>query len=125
MRNKNVKSAMTTVISLFALGVLFFSGVSPAFAASPDSALQTKGEALLRDNCSRCHAIGPSDVSSHKQAPPFRDVILRYPAENLAEALAEGIVSGHPDMPVLTFEVDQIDAIIAYLNTLNGTTVTP
>ena len=47
-------------------------------------------------------------------------VVLRYPIEDLAELLAEGIVSGHPDMPVFTFEPSQIDAILAYLNSLKG-----
>ena len=32
-------------------------------------------------------------------APPFRDLPKRYPVENLAEALAEGIVTGHPARP--------------------------
>ena len=42
--------------------------------------------------------------SPHRQAPPFRDVVERYPVEDLEELLAEGIVSGNPDMPEFTFE---------------------
>ncbi|TGW04964.1 cytochrome c, partial [Mesorhizobium sp. M2D.F.Ca.ET.145.01.1.1] len=34
------------------------------------------------------------------------------------EALAEGISTGHPDMPEWIASPDQIDAIIAYINTL-------
>ena len=37
---------------------------------------------------------------------------------DLAEALAEGIVSGHPDMPVFVFTPPQIEAFLAYLNSL-------
>lgn len=84
--------------------------------------LESKGEALLTKNCARCHAIGATGDSKHEKAPPFRQVVTRYPLDNLAEALAEGIVSGHPDMPEFTFEPDQIDAILAYLDDLKKKT---
>ncbi len=77
-----------------------------------------KGQALVEKHCARCHAIGTSDKSTHEQAPPFRDVVTRYPAEHLAEALAEGIQSGHPDMPVFVFEPEDINAFLAYLDSL-------
>ena len=110
-----IRSAHRTVAAVMAA----FAFQSIANAATTESALQSRGAALLQKNCSRCHAINKTDTSRHERAPPFRDVVMRYPAENLAESLAEGIVSGHPDMPVLTFEADDIDAMIAYLNTLN------
>lgn len=78
------------------------------------------GMAILEDNCARCHAIGPEGRSPHGDAPPFRDIIRRYPPESLAEALAEGIVTGHPDMPVFEFTPVQIDNLIAYLRTLTS-----
>lgn len=77
-----------------------------------------KGQALVEKHCASCHAIGTTDASPHKQAPPFRDVVTRYPAEHLAEALAEGIQSGHPDMPVFVFEPDDINAFLAFLDSL-------
>jgi len=58
------------------------------------------------------------DESAHDKAPPFRDVVERYPSENLAEALAEGIVSGHPDMPIFVFGPHDVDAIIDYLQSI-------
>lgn len=89
---------------------------------SGDKALQAelaaKGLAIVKDKCARCHAIGMDDKSPHEKAPPFRDVVTRYPSENLAEALAEGIVSGHPDMPVFVFEPAEIEGFIAYLDSL-------
>jgi mono/diheme cytochrome c family protein len=77
-----------------------------------------KGRAILEANCARCHAIGMEDSSRHEEAPPFRVVVTRYPPADLAEALAEGIVSGHPDMPEFIFQPQEIEAIIAYLGTL-------
>ncbi|MEQ1615427.1 MAG: cytochrome c [Hyphomicrobiaceae bacterium] len=86
--------------------------------AAPDARLLAKGQAILDKICSRCHSIGKDGASPHEKAPPFRTVVTRYPAETLAEALAEGLVSGHPDMPEFTFEPTEIDAIIAYLDSL-------
>ena len=77
-----------------------------------------KGRAIAEEKCARCHAVGMTDSSPHLEAPPFREVIKRYPSENLAEALAEGIVSGHPDMPVFVLEPREIDAFLAYLDSL-------
>lgn len=77
-----------------------------------------KGRAIIESNCARCHAIGMEDSSRHEEAPPFRVVVTRYPPGDLAEALAEGIVSGHPDMPEFIFQPAEIEAILAYLGTL-------
>src|SRR5262249_32264683 len=79
----------------------------PALAAEKD--LTNKGEALVQENCSRCHAIGKEGNSTHPEAPPFRTLSSRYPIEDLSESLAEGIVSGHPDMPIFVFSPSDID----------------
>ena len=39
-------------------------------------------------------------------------------SEGLAEALAEGISTGHPDMPEFVFEADEVGAIIQYLESI-------
>jgi mono/diheme cytochrome c family protein len=67
----------------------------PAYAESAVA----RGEALVRTNCSPCHAVGLIDKSPHPDAPAFRTLSERYPIEDLGEALAEGISTGHPDMP--------------------------
>ena len=104
-----------------ALNVCLCMAVAIAFAASAAEApLAHKGRAIVSENCARCHAIGLEGESTHRDAPPFRVVVTRYPPETLAEALAEGISTGHPDMPMFTFEPDEIDAIIAYLETLGA-----
>ena len=78
----------------------------------------SQGDALVRSNCSPCHAVGLNDKSPHPDAPAFRTLSERYPIEDLAEALAEGISTGHPDMPEVVASPEQIDAIIAYIGTL-------
>lgn len=88
-------------------------GAFPAKAVEKD--LTAKGEALVRESCARCHAIGKEGDSPHAEAPPFRTLSSKYPVEDLAESLAEGIVSGHPDMPIFVFDPHDVEAIIDYL----------
>ena len=63
--------------------------------------------------------VGTSGDSPRSEAPPFRTLSQRYPVAQLAEALAEGIVTGHNDMPQFVFAPDEIEAIIAYLDAIN------
>lgn len=103
-----------------ALAVIVVAHALPATAAdAPGDAVQ-QGQTILEANCSRCHAIGHDGSSTHPQAPPFREVVTRYDPSDLAEALAEGIVSGHPDMPQFVFQPGEIDAIIRYLRDLKS-----
>jgi cytochrome c len=99
---------------LFAL--LMIGVMAPALAEKVTPA--RRGETLLITNCARCHAVGRSGVSPHPQAPPFRTLSRKFKVEGLAEALAEGISTGHPDMPEFVFEADEVGAIIDYLKSI-------
>jgi cytochrome c len=100
---------------LFSMLALISAG---AALAQDKRALEGRGERLVTANCSRCHAVGRAGNSTHPEAPPFRTLGQRYPIEVLAEALAEGLSSGHPDMPEFRFEIDDVDAILAYLESI-------
>jgi cytochrome c len=100
---------------LFAL--LMLGLTAPTLAAKTGTPAR-RGEALLIANCAPCHAIGRSGVSPHPQAPPFRTLSRKFKVEGLAEALAEGISTGHPDMPEFVFEADEVGAIIEYLKSI-------
>jgi len=90
--------------------------VSMATAAHGQSA--QRGLAFARANCATCHAIDRSSESTLKAAPPFRALHKRYPVDALAEALAEGIATGHPTMPEFTLAPAQIGDLIAFLKSL-------
>ncbi len=77
-----------------------------------------QGETLARNLCARCHAVTRTGSSPLHAAPPFRDLHHRYPVEDLGEALAEGIRTGHPAMPEFRFDPDQAQDLIAYLKSL-------
>jgi cytochrome c len=86
--------------------------------AAQDSARLKRGETLLTTNCAPCHAIGRTGDSPRADAPTFRTLSKKYPIETLAEALAEGLFTGHPDMPEFTFEAPDVGAILAYLESI-------
>jgi cytochrome c len=97
------------------IGLCLFLCAAPASAADPPL---ERGRAIAEKNCSRCHATGATGESPVTPAPPFRILHQRYPIENLAEALAEGIVTGHSAMPEFTFTPDEIDALLTYIGSL-------
>jgi len=79
---------------------------------------EKRGQTIAIANCARCHAVGRHGTSPLKKAPPFRSLHERYPVSDLAEALAEGITTGHPTMPDFRLAPDEADNLIAYLKSL-------
>ena len=88
---------------------------TPALAMSP---AEQRGKTFALANCARCHSVDRASQSPLKIAPPFRTLHLRYPVATLGEALAEGIVTGHPTMPEFQLDPDQIHDLLSYLKTL-------
>ena len=99
-------------------GSVILLSCAAAHAQAAEESLVNKGKVLVKQNCSRCHAIGEEGNSPHSQAPPFRTLWRKYPIEDIAESLAEGIVSGHPDMPIFVFDPHDVGAIIQYLKSI-------
>jgi len=86
---------------------------APSHASNPE-----QGKRLAFTWCAKCHAIDKLSPSPLKIAPPFRELHERYPVDMLQEALAEGLVTGHPTMPEFRFDADQVGDFIAFLKTL-------
>lgn len=89
------------------------SCIATAAAAQVDQT--SRGRLLVQRHCATCHAIDRSGFSPNKAAPPFRDLHSRYRVDDLAEALAEGILVGHPAMPEMRFPPADVTAILAYI----------
>ena len=104
---RQLLAATVAILSLFVV-----SSVAQPFSQ------EGRGEALLSRHCAMCHAIGRSGTSPHAAAPAFRTLGQRYPLDSLEEALGEGILSGHPDMPEFAFEAYDVGAIIRYLKSI-------
>lgn len=112
--------------AVYGLGGLLVAAIAAgaayvAFYRTSDprpTAQQARGHELVEFFCARCHAVETTGASPLPAAPPFRILHERYDVSFLDEALVEGIVTSHPDMPEFTFEPDEADAIIAWLKTL-------
>ena len=96
-------------------GLLFTTAVVAQPALEPAA---QRGLTLAKTHCARCHSIDRVTPSPLSIAPPFRTLHKKYPVENLQEAMAEGLSTGHPTMPEFRFDPDQIANFIAFLKSL-------
>ncbi len=100
----------------FAFTAVLLSFALPAMA---DELIEF-GREIAQVNCASCHAISTDDASQHPEAPPLRELSARYPLDALAEAFVQGIYVGHPDMPEFEATVELVDALLAYLDTIQN-----
>jgi mono/diheme cytochrome c family protein len=99
------------------VSALLMTGLLQVAAAATDGQVQ-RGKTFVGANCATCHAVGRIGESPLAVAPAFRELHTKYPVEDLGEALAEGITTGHPTMPQFELEPDQITDVLAYLKSL-------
>lgn len=86
--------------------------------ATVEDVVVAEGRAIVEMYCADCHATGATGDSPLAEAPRFRELHERYNVELLSEALVEGIVTAHPEMPEFEFDPDQAEAIVQYLKSL-------
>ncbi len=119
---KNPKVRFAGAALLVSISSAFASGCTSAVSGEAGrreaAAPELPGQMIATSLCSGCHAVGRTGESPHLEALPFRQISLRYPVRNLEEALGEGILVGHPDMPPFAFEPDDIDALLTYIEAI-------
>jgi cytochrome c len=98
--------------------LLLVVGANGTAAGSSES--ESDGRLLLQKNCSRCHSIDATGQSPLEQAPPLREIYLKYPIEQLEYGFAEGMGSKHREMPQIQFSSEQVSAILNYLGSITG-----
>ena len=99
----------------------------PELVAPPETKPETnltqaelinRGQGIAESACASCHAIGKDDVSLHAEAPAFRTIGQNYDVWTLDEAFAEGIMVGHPDMPVWELIPEDIEGLLTYMDSI-------
>lgn len=90
----------------------------PSFALADDRV--ERGRLLLTDNCAQCHALGRTGESPLPTAPPLRRIGDRVDMDELMERMREGLSSGHRDMPMFRFNLEDRRAIRSYLNAIQN-----
>lgn len=96
------------------LAALFLVTPSPA----PASDLADQGQDIAQRLCASCHAIGRGERSPIPVAPAFRRIEPRVDLEQMVERLQDGLIAGHPDMPVFILRDDEARALVAYMKSL-------
>lgn len=103
---------MTRIVTGLAAAVL---AVQASTAVALDPERVGRGREIADVACSPCHAVGKQDSSPNPAAPAFRTLGQKYPVDDLQEALAEGILVGHPAMPQVRMPPEDIGAFLAWL----------
>jgi mono/diheme cytochrome c family protein len=101
-----------------AAGCLFLP--RPAAAQSTADMIDD-GRAIAVVQCGQCHGLDDATRSPRPNAPPMRLIGRRYSFPVLEEELIQGIKLGHPDMPLFEFPPRGVDALIAYLRSIQQT----
>lgn len=100
------------------MALILVLGAAATAASCGNNDPVARGLSIATAECSQCHAVGARGDSPRAGAPPFRELSSRYPLVYLEEALAEGIMTGHNEMPQFIFEPPQIRDFLAYLQTI-------
>ncbi len=109
---------MSKTLACLALPILL-AGKAAAFETPVGD--PERGRLIAKQNCAACHSIERSGDSPYKPAPPFRTLPGKYPVQDIAESLAEGIMVGHEgkvQMPELVFQPQEIEDLIAFIESL-------
>ncbi|RKE72991.1 c-type cytochrome [Pseudorhodoplanes sinuspersici] len=77
-----------------------------------------EGQDLALRLCATCHAIGSAERSPNAAAPAFRHIEPRVDLDELGKRLQEGLIAGHPEMPVFVLREREARALVTYLRSL-------
>jgi mono/diheme cytochrome c family protein len=78
------------------------------------------GQKMAMEQCGTCHAIARDTQSPMRDAPPFTYLGRNYPISSLAEALAEGMITGHDAMPEWELAPAEIRGLLAYIQSVQS-----
>lgn len=76
------------------------------------------GQRMAAEQCGTCHAVARDTQSPMRNAPPFSYLGRNYPISSLAEALAEGMITGHDGMPEWELEPAEIRGLLGYIQSV-------
>lgn len=79
-----------------------------------------EGRELVEISCAPCHAVGSRGASPNAKAPAFHDLQKRYDMLSLRTPITRGIAAPHDDMPRFRPSEAELNAIIAYINSLGA-----
>ena len=78
------------------------------------------GRDIAQGLCASCHAIGRAERSPNPTAPAFRHIEPRVDLTELIVRLQDGLIAGHPEMPVFKLNEPQARALVAYMRSIQS-----
>ena len=106
------------MLKILTLTLALSSLAIPSLPARAEDASLTAGRQLAVARCGGCHAVYAEGESPNPRAPRFRDLGAGFPFDGLREALATGMIVGHPQMPVQHLTQVESGDLIAYVRSL-------
>ena len=110
------KSSMSGQLRKAALALAVF--VVATGVARAQGGLVDLGRDLVQQLCATCHAIGSAERSPVPIAPAFRHIEPRVDLSEMSQRLQEGIIGGHPEMPVFKLTALEARAVVSYLRSI-------
>ena len=96
-------------------GIALVAALGLGVAAAAEAPEVSAGRRIAERNCGECHATGTTGESRQADAPPFRTLSGRFDVARLPLALEDGMLVGHPRMPLIQLDADEVDALTAFL----------
>ena len=104
--------------AMCALGLAALAGCATTGTSSgppQPSMLAMRGQEIAQFRCAACHAIeGPGD-SPRSNAPPFRQLRVRFNTLTWERAMAEISEGGHDEMPAVRLDDADIRDLRLYI----------
>lgn len=120
--NSPCRVALVTAVAVLLGPAAPFALADDAPPPSPTPAEPiARGEAIAKARCGVCHAVGAKDESPTwvNSNTPFRRLSERFPIPMLQQAAKSGAISGHDEMPGFQFSLDEITALLSYIDSLS------
>ena len=89
-----------------------------ALSTASMAADMERGETLAREWCSSCHLTSPDQASAGDAAPTFE--AIAETAETRSSDLRAWLADPHPPMPNFDLTRREIDDLLAYIESLDG-----
>jgi len=114
-----VRSARRTICAIGCLGLGFALAACAGMKAVSDPATITvqRGKRVAEQRCAAGHSVAPGAPSPIARAPAFASLEMRH-TSGLDGRVADLTWRGHYDMPPINLDPDEVNAIVAYIQSL-------
>ena len=111
--------SLVLAAGIWCVPLLLPASDAAAQAQQANGPLVARGRQISEGRCGRCHAIDKTGESPQRDVVPFRDLPARYPIQMLMEVSSTGVIAGHDEMPMTALGRDDVDALLAFIDSFS------